>query len=104
MTDNSLDPAEANQMVIQPEAQDFAHGLVHTPRHALFIRRDALERCIDERANGCHAYAVSIAHEYMLVAIDTHDDHAVIAQLRDVEIVLADAGPERGDERPYLGR
>ncbi len=28
-----------------------------------------------------------------------HDDDAVVAQLRDVEIVAADAGAERGDQR-----
>ncbi len=33
-----------------------------------------------------------------------HDDHAVIAELGDVEIVLADAGTERRDQRADLGR
>jgi hypothetical protein len=31
-----------------------------------------------------------------------HDDDAVVAQLFDVEIVLADAGAERGDQRDDL--
>jgi hypothetical protein len=32
-----------------------------------------------------------------------HDDDAVIAQLRDVEVVLADSAAERGDQRADFG-
>ncbi len=32
-----------------------------------------------------------------------HDDDLVIAELAEIELVVADAGAERGDERSYLG-
>src|SRR6185312_6003786 len=32
-----------------------------------------------------------------------HQDHAVIAQLRDVELLAPDAAAERGDQRADLG-
>ena len=64
-----------------------------------------VESLVDELADAHHAYpALVVAHEHMIVAIDTHDDDAVIAQFVDIEIVAADAAAQRGDQRADFGR
>ena len=82
-----------------------AERLADAASHVLVVRLDALQRRIDELSDSYHANAdLLVLHERMLVAVDTHDDHAVIAQLVDVEIVAADAAAERSDQRADFGR
>src|SRR6185437_8876800 len=105
VTDDAFDRAKAYMVVFVAEAQHLTQRLTDAPCHAVGIRRDAFERPVDERADANHARPLrAVAHEHVLVAVDTHDHDAVIAQLVDVEIVLADAAAERGDQRADLGR
>src|SRR3984893_17215403 len=103
--DDSFDRAEPNQMIVQAETEYLAHLLSYASRDALLIGFDSLESSIDEGTNSRHAHAARvIAHEHMLVPVHAHDDHAVIAQLLDIEIVAADPATQCGDQRADFGR
>src|SRR5439155_27046017 len=57
----------------------------HEPLRTL--DRSPLQMGVDELADGGHAYAVPIAHEHVLLGVDAHQDHLVVARVLQVELV-----------------
>src|ERR1700678_4364093 len=98
MTNHALDATETHLVILKPETQHVAECVAGQLVHAA-AGRTRSQRLIDEAADAYHAHAArAIAHEHMLIAIDAHDDDAVITQLVDIEIIATDAAAERGDQ------
>src|SRR5262249_12033229 len=97
MTDDTLDRPKTHLVVRKAKAHHFTKLVAtHTMDTAGAL---TVQSGIDKPADAHHAYATRlIAHEHVIVAVDAHDDDAVIAQFLDVEIVLADAGAKSRDE------
>ena len=63
------------------------------------------QRRVDVFPDADHArHAGRFTDEYVVVAIDAHDNDAVVTQLVDLEVVLPDTRAERGDERTHFLR
>ncbi len=62
-----------------------------------------IQGAVDELTDPHHACeAITLTHEDVIVTVHAHDNDAVIAQLREIELVLADAAAKCGDERAHL--
>ena len=96
---HGADRPEADFVVADPEAEHLAEVRARAPLAARVARRWLGERRVDDVADLRHADAARVAHEDVLLRVDAHDDDLAVAQLLDVEVVRADAGAERGDDR-----
>src|SRR6185369_4124871 len=102
MADDGADGTEADFVAFDAEAEHLAEAVAGAPLAVRVARRRLRERPVDEVADARHPDAPRVAHEHVLASVDAHDDHLAVAQLLDREVVGADAGAERGDDRADL--
>ena len=105
VSNDAFDRSESDQVIIPSEAKHFAQLVAHATRDAFLVRLNALERCIDKFPDRRHTHtALVVAHEHVLIAVDAHDDDAVIAQLVDIKIIATNPAPQCGDQRADFRR